>query len=59
MSDPIFTAHEGKIFRRGIFMDRDVAERLIPLFEELPSMRDLAEEIREAIAEQDAWRATA
>jgi len=48
---PIFTASNGKLWRRGVYLDREMAERLIPLFEERADMRDLAEQLRSAIRE--------
>lgn len=50
----VFTVREGRIYRRDHHVPRDLAELLLPLFDEDPCLRHLAAELRAAMKETGA-----
>lgn len=46
---PIFTAHDGEVFHRGIHRSADECERLLTIFRADPWLPDLAVELADAM----------
>lgn len=49
VSEPVFYARNGRIFRRGSYLPNDVAERLLPILQDDKALGHLAGQLKAAM----------